>query len=106
MQHFFFFWSTLPANGQRHIQKCVLSFFNCVQLSATPWTVTHQAPLSVGFSRQNTGVGCHALHQGIFLTQGMNPRFLRLLPCLAGSLPLVPLGQPNQKTESYKTLDL
>ena len=23
------------------------------------WTVAHQAPLSVGFSRQNIGVGCH-----------------------------------------------
>ena len=24
---------------------------------------------------QNTGVGCHALLQGIFLTQGLNPGF-------------------------------
>ena len=28
---------------------CVLSH---VQLFATPWTVAHQAPLSMGFSRQ------------------------------------------------------
>ena len=26
--------------------------FNCVQLFATLWTVVHQAPLSMGFSRQ------------------------------------------------------
>ena len=26
--------------------------FNCVQFFATPWTVVHQAPLSMGFSRQ------------------------------------------------------
>ena len=32
-----------------------------VWLFATPWTVAHQAPLSMGFSRQNTGVGCHFL---------------------------------------------
>ena len=25
---------------------------SCVQLFATPWTVTHQAPLSMGFSKQ------------------------------------------------------
>ena len=31
---------------------CVLSCFICAQLSATPWTVAHQAPLSMGFSRQ------------------------------------------------------
>ena len=27
----------------------------------TPWTVACQAPLSMGFSRQETGVGCHFL---------------------------------------------
>ena len=31
---------------------CVLRFFSHVQLFATPWTVARQAPLSVGFSRQ------------------------------------------------------
>ena len=31
---------------------CVLSHFSHVWLFATPWTVAHQAPLSMGFSRQ------------------------------------------------------
>ena len=35
-----------------------------------------QAPLSVEFSRQNTGVGCHSLPQGIFPTQPSNPGLL------------------------------
>ena len=35
------------------------SYFNCVRLFVTPWTVARQAPLSVGFSWKNTGVGCH-----------------------------------------------
>ena len=43
-----------------------------VQLFAIPWTVAHQAPSSMGFSRKGTGVGCHFLLQGIFLTQGLN----------------------------------
>ena len=30
----------------------MLSHFSRVQLSATPWTMTRQAPLSMGFSRQ------------------------------------------------------
>ena len=30
----------------------VLSPFSHVQLLVTPWTVAHQAPLSMGFSRQ------------------------------------------------------
>ena len=30
---------------------CMLSCFRCVWLFATPWTVAHQTPLSMGFSR-------------------------------------------------------
>jgi hypothetical protein len=39
----------------------------------TPWTIADQAPLSVGFSGKSTGVGCHDLLQGIFMTHGSNP---------------------------------
>ena len=52
-----------------------VKLFSCVRLFVTPWTVTYQVPPSMGFSRQNTGVGCHFLLQ-IFLTQGLNPVFL------------------------------
>ena len=40
--------------------ECVLSSFSCVQLLVTPWTVAHQAPPSMGFSRQEywSGVPC------------------------------------------------
>ena len=46
-------------------------------------------------SGKNTGVGCHALLQGIFLTQGWNPQFLCLLHWQVDSLPLMPPGQPK-----------
>ena len=39
---------------------------------------------------KNTGVGCCALLQGIFLTQGSNLHLLHLLHWQAGSLPLMP----------------
>ena len=45
---------------------------------------------------KNTGVGCHVLLQGIFLTQGSNPRLLRLLHWQAGSFPLAPPGQSRR----------
>ena len=45
---------------------------------------------------KSTGVGCHALLQGIFLTQGLNPSLLRILHWQAGSLPLVPPGKPTR----------
>ena len=53
------------------------------------WTVAHQAPLSMEFPGKNTGMGCHFLLQGIFLTQGLN---LGLLHWQADSLPLSHLG--------------
>ena len=56
----------------------------------TPQTVACQASLSMDFPGKNTGVGCHFLFQGIFLTQGSN---LSLLHWQADSLPLVPLGK-------------
>ena len=62
-----------------------------VQLFVTPWTVTRQAPLSMGLSMQEYWVGCYALLQGIFLTQGLNLRFLNWQ---ADSLPLSHLGSP------------
>ena len=38
----------------------------------TPWTIAHQAPLSMGFTGKNTGVGCHFLLQGILPAQRSN----------------------------------
>ena len=34
------------------LHTCILSHFSLVQLFVTPWTVARQAPLSMGFSRQ------------------------------------------------------
>ena len=34
------------------VLTCVLSRFSCVRLFVTPWTIVYQAPLSMGFSRQ------------------------------------------------------
>ena len=51
---------------------CVLSCFSHVRLFATLWTIAYLAPLSMGFSRQETGVGSHSILQRIFLTQGSN----------------------------------
>ena len=45
---------------------------------------------------KNTGVGCHALLQGIFPTKGSNPSLLCLLHWQACSLPLVPPGKPRK----------
>ena len=46
-------------------------------LLVTTWTAAYQAPPFMGFSRRdfpgkNSGVGCHFLLHGIFLTRGSN----------------------------------
>ena len=43
---------------------------------------------------KNTGVGCHAFLQGIFLTQGLNSHLLCLLHWQEGSLPQAPPEKP------------
>ena len=48
--------------------------------------------LSMGFSRQEYWVGCHALLQGIFPTQGWHLYLLHLLHWQGDSLPLAALG--------------
>ena len=45
----------------------------------TPWTVAHQAPLSMGFSRQEYWSGLPCLLQAIFPIQGLNPNLLCVL---------------------------
>ena len=53
-----------------------LSVLSRVRLPAAPRTVARQAPLSLGFSRQEYWGGCHFLLQGILLTQGSEPSLL------------------------------
>ena len=70
-----------PGSGQHHVLGCVpwphcralLSWCSRVRLCATQGTAAHQAPLSMGFSRQEYWSGCRSLLQGICPTQGSNP---------------------------------
>ena len=79
-------WSIGPCSPQ----LCTLAGCVCVcthVLGRVPlfvilWTVARQAPLS-----KKTGLGCHFLLQGVFLTQGSNLGLLHcmqpLYPCAA-----------------------
>ena len=81
------------------MHACLPICFSPVRLFGILWAIACQAPLSVGFPKQeywsrlpfpppgdlsnpgikNTGVGCHFLLQEIFPIQGSNPRLLFLL---------------------------
>ena len=52
---------------------------SCVRLCDPLGCIAHQTPLSTEFFRHDTGVGCHFLLQGTFLTQGSKLRLLHLL---------------------------
>ena len=59
-------------------KQCVFNNINFrlsrVRLFATPWTVTHQVPPSMGSPGKNTGVGCHFLLQGNLPNPEIEPR--------------------------------
>ena len=57
------------------------------------------------FPGKNTGVGCHALLQGISSIQGSNLHLLYLLHRQAGSLPLAPPGKPCKQTAFVQIVD-
>ena len=86
----------LDTGKNRHLAldddvRVVCESLSCVQLLATPWTVARQAPLSVGFSRQEYwgGLPCPSLGDL------PHPGTERRPPALqADSLLSEPLGKP------------
>ena len=52
---------------------CMLSHFGCVQLFAMPWTAACQAPLSIGFSKQECWSGLPCPPPGDLPNQGIEP---------------------------------
>ena len=62
---------------------CVLSRFTRVQLFVTPWSVVRQAPLSMGFSRQEYRSGVPCPPPGDLTDPGIEPLSLAS-PALAG----------------------
>ena len=64
-------------------RTCMLSYFNCVQLFASPWTVALQAPLSMGFSWQEYWSQLSFPSPGDLPNPGIEPTSL-MSPALLG----------------------
>ena len=77
---------------------------SCVRLCVTPWTAAHQAPLSMGFSRQEYWSGLPCPPPGDLPNPRLNPCFLCLLHW-QDSLPLYHLEsqQVSLKCEVFHT---
>ena len=61
----------------------VCSVFSCNRLFATPWTVAHQDPLTMGFPRQEYQSGLPFPPPGDFPDSGIEPAYAES-PALAG----------------------
>ena len=69
-----------------------MKLLSCVQLFATPWTVAHQASLSMGFSRQEYWSGLPFPSPGDLPNPGIKPGSPALR---ADALPPERPGKPN-----------
>ena len=57
------------------VHVCMLSRFSWVWFFATLWTIAHQAPLSMGFSKQQYWRGLPCPPPGVFPSPGIEPAF-------------------------------
>ena len=71
--------------GFQMVLKVKVKLLSHVQLFATPWTIAHQAPHSMGFSRQECWSGLLFPSPGDLPDPGIEPPFLAS-PALAGRL--------------------
>ena len=78
--------------------------FSHVQLFATPWTVPHQAPLSMEISRQAQWSRLPFPTPGDLPDPGMEPSPLDLLHWQADSLPQRHMGSPALEIAPFKIL--
>ena len=76
----------------RCLGKC--KSLSYVQLFVTPWTVARQAPLSIGFSRQEYWSGLPCPSPGDLPNPGIEPESPTLQ---VDSLPSEPPGKPIQE---------
>ena len=88
------FWTCLCAQSVSYVWLC--DPMDCSLPDSSPWN----------FPGRNTGMSCHFLLQGTFLTQGLNTYLLPLLHWQADSLPLHHLGSPGFLNTWYYFMSL
>ena len=82
------------------LRACMLSCLRCICFCETLWTVNHQAPLSMGFSRQEYRSGLLCLLPGDLPDPEIKPISLCLLHVCTKSLQ----SCANQQTIAFQAL--
>ena len=77
------------------VHACTLRLFSHVCLLVTLWTVAHQAPLSMGFSRQEYWNGLPCPPPGDLLDPGIKSMSPKSPALQVDSLPTEPSGKPS-----------
>ena len=85
--------SSVGLDTQRKKERKRSHSVGCIRLFATPWTVAHQAPLSMGFSRQDYWSGLRFHSPGDLPDPGIEPGSPALR---ADALPSDPPGKPKK----------
>ena len=80
--------------------------FSHVRLWVTLWTVACQAPLTMGFPRQEYWNGLTFPSPGNLPNPGIELASLRPPALQTGSLPLAPPGKPKKSTRCFNKTDL
>ena len=97
-----FHWILLPHNlpvgspTEIWVVHVLLSRFSHLQLFATLWTAAHQAPLSLGFSRQEYWSGLPCPPPGDLPNPGIEPTSPASSALQVDSLPLSHQGSPAE----------
>ena len=89
----------LPPFHPLHSYECMLS---CVWLLATLWTIAHQAPLSLGFCRQQDCSGLLFASLGDLPDPGIEPASLASLPSAGRFFTTAPPGKPSPLFSCFK----
>ena len=74
---------------------------SCVRLLATLWAVVHEAPLSMGFPRQEYWSGLPFLTPGDLLDPGIKPASLVFPALVGGFFTTEPPGKPSEIYNIY-----
>ena len=98
MEKFYFCWKTVKEIDENtkdvlDVAAAAKLLQLCLTLRPHRWQPT-RLPRPWDSPGKNTGVGCHALFQGICPTQALNPHLFHLLQWQAGCLPRAPPGKP------------
>ena len=74
----------------------VVQLLSCVQLTVTPWTVACQAPLSMGFTKQEYWNGLLFPPPRDLPIPGIEPASPAMAALAGGFFTIEPLGKPGQ----------